>query len=783
MFAYRKKSTFLPALVIAGLLIFCGFSTLIAQQLEYASHPTRPFDFEQIRLELQVNPADSVVRGQATYTMKSLWDKTDKLIMDAHRIDIQRITVGNQNAQFELHNDSLIITFPRPLDTNQEAKMQIVYEASPGYAWQVCSNGTIFSSFFPERRAYLFPIIDNPHVTARFDLDIKVPDSLQVVTNGLMTARDTVEGSTRLCQWSTKNAIPVTDWGIAIGQFDHSSFNVNKDQITIYNAKGLLTENQRKTLLQTAEEQIQSIEKFIGGTFPFSSLNVIVLPDHRWEMKNYGAGYGYLFMNRGDLTAQLRRIIDAQWAGVKIRNSRFIEADPQILIQTWMANQLGQGETDTLSLHDSPPHNPSMYADFSVANWNRWLHYFRDSSDNHLRQILNEQMPKILKTQSGVFDWSDFNRLWYTSKGRWFDLPVPQNISRASRLAYQIDYNYKPANNNLQLIIKPVKGYSMELITLPLVLDGMNDHKLTTVTFSGVGDTLSVQAVSSLKNAYVQVPDSMNLSVNEYKPVSFWLYQLRTTNDTVQKLLAIKALGSVQQNPDLQLAMLDFLKNAKDSEIRTALIQSLGSLTSGATGTSQIFIDAASDSSDSMRTAAAVALERYPGNEQVISLLQHLVISDQSMIVRRKAVRSLQQVDQANHFLSFVKDLVSKNVAKPMADVILPELVQNGDTTAAVALAKRYVKEPGPYHIRLQSFRLLQKYNNLAGDWVPIVDQMIEDNDPRIRFLGWQQANKLAPNVKRAMIERYAPDENDARVINVIRGLKDNESRTIIKQE
>jgi hypothetical protein len=275
----------------------------------------------------------------------------------------------------------------------------------------------------------------------------------------------------------------------------------------------------------------------------------------------------------------------------------------------------------------------------------------------------------------------------------------------------------------------------------------------------------------------------MSITVQERKPMSFWMYQLRTTSDTEQKLRAIQGLGSVQQDPDLQLFLLDYMHKVKEPSVRAALIQSLGKLTSGATGTSQIFMDALSDSSDSVRAAAATALGRYPGNADVTNSLQQQVLSDKSMVIRKRAIQSLQQVDQANHFLSFVKDLVKNDMAESMGDVILPELVQNGDTTAALALAKRYVTESGPFPIRRQSFRLLKKYSNMVSDWTPIIENMIQDNDPRIRFMGWKYSNKLAPNVQNAMIESYAPDENDARVINIIRGLRDNESRTIIKQE
>ena len=783
MLTHQKKRTLLPASLIAGFIILFGFGSLFGQQLEYAAHPSRPFDFKQIGLELQINPADSVIRGKATYKLQSFWNDADRIVMDAHRIDVQRVLINKQPAQYELQNDSLIVDFPNPVGRNEIATMQIIYEASPLFAWQVSDSGTVFSSFFPERRAYLFPIIDNPWVTARFDVDFKVPDSLQVVTNGELVGKDTVRNGLRISHWSTDKAIPVTDWGFTVGKFDHSASKTGPVRVNVFSEEGIINADRRDSLIKTAVQQVSAASKLVDGAFPYESLNIVVLPDHRWEMKSYGAGYGYLFMNKGGLDAQLRRIVDAQWAGVKIRSSRFIDADLQIVLQAWMADSLDHGKPDTLSLEDSPPHHPSMYADYSISNWNRWLNYFRDSTNTRLREMLDQQVPKMLNVENGVFDWSDFDRIWYASRGQWFDLPVPPSIKKPTRLVYQMDYSYDASAGKLQLIVKPVHGYSMELITLPLVLDGSNGHKLTEVTFSGVGDTVSVQAVPSLKNAYIQIPDSMSVTVHEHKPMSFWMYQLRTSSDTEQKLRAIRGLGAVQQDPDLQLFMLDYLNKAKEPSVRAALIRSLGELTSGATGTSQIFMNALSDSSDSVRFAAVTALERYPGNSDVSSSLQHLVMGNQPPDIRKRAVQSLQQVDQADHFLSFVKDLVKNHMAESLGDVILPELVQNGDTTAALALAKRYVSEPGPFPIRWHSFRLLKKYSNMVGDWTPIIESMIQDNDPRIRFLGWQNSNKLASNVQNAMIGSYAPDENDARVINVIRGLKDNESRTIIKQE
>ncbi len=775
-------------LTFTALLLFmsCCWQPLFAQQLEYAAHPDRPFDFREIHLDLQINPADSVILGRADYRLKSFWDHTDRLILDAHRIDVQRITIDKQTAKFELHNDSLIIHFPQPVNAGREVTMQIVYEAEPDYAWQTTGAGLVFSSFFPERRAYLFPIIDNPHVLARFVTDITAPDSLQAVTNGRLSGEDTVRQGMRTSHWVTAHPIPVTGWGMVLGRFDQASASVDSSSVHLYVYQGLLTKMRRQKLVEDAVHQITAISAFIGDSLPFSPLNIVVLPDHRWEMKTYGAGYGYLFMNMGNLEAQLHRLIAAQWAGVRQRSSRFMGADSQIMLQAWLAARTGATSADTLSLRNSPSHDPAIYAAYSVKNWNRWLHYFQDSS-GYLRQIIDQQMPEMLNKRSGVFDWPDYERIWYRERGKWLRLPVPAQAGAYHpphhNIVYQVDYHYQSGAGKLSLYIRPVQGYSMELMTLPIIMTGADTRKRVNITFSGVGDTVSVQAVPSLKNVYMQVPDSLHMTLVEHKPVSFWLYQLRTNDNVARKLQAIRALGLEQQNPDLQLFLLDFLKHTQDPSLRAALIVSLGRVTNGATGTSQVFLKALSDSSDSVRAAAAGALSHYPGNDQVVSSLEQRVLGDPSRSVRVAALQALQQVDPADRYLVFIKELVREKKAEPMAAIILPGLIQNGDTTAALALAQKYVTNPGPFAMRWKSLKLLQQNKGTVDNWDTIITDMIQDNDPRIRFLGWIQANYLTDKEQQKLIGRYAPDENDARVINQIRKLKGNGSRTIIRQE
>ncbi|MDZ7680714.1 MAG: hypothetical protein U5J63_03120 [Fodinibius sp.] len=78
--------------------------------------------------------------------------------------------------------------------------------------------------------------------------------------------------------------------------------------------------------------------------------------------------------------------------------------------------------------------------------------------------------------------------------------------------------------------------------------------------------------------------------MDEYKPAPFLIHEFRNGTTVKQRAAAARKLGHHADNPDLQLAIKDFMSNETEPKVSAALLRSFADITNGATGTEQTFL-------------------------------------------------------------------------------------------------------------------------------------------------------------------------------------------------
>jgi hypothetical protein len=759
--------------ILLTLLIFSLPLTAYSQNRDYTSHPEIPFQYKNLDLKLDLELSQNLIKGEANYTLAPYLSHSKIVLMKAYRTDIRSVTVDGKQVDYDLRNDSLEINLPQAYPAGTNFKIKIIYEAQPRFGWHANSDGTYWTSLLPKTVAHIFPIFDHPRVSVKTKLHLIIPSGMDAVANGKLMGEKMIKSGWKEVSWNTVKPIPVTNISFSVGKFHHSETMFGVKTLRLYNEKGLLSKQERQRLLQTAYKTLQQVQNFLGVEYPFSALNIVVLSDNHWEERNYAASYCYLFVNSGDLTNQLQKAIYAQWFGVLQRSEQYGGAQPQLMYQGWLQWNLQHEIQKGWKKGGSPEAPQTLYDVYNNKEWERWQNYFKVTDDSDFNETLKETTPYLIAHQSGVMNWDDYARYWYKKTGQWFMIPILPEIKKQQKITYQLIYNYNETKRNLQIIVNPEIGKSKELITLPLVKTENQGLVRGNLTFSGMGDTLNEQVKGGLLNAAVQVPDTIPIQIQEKKPLSFWFYQLRKGSTVTEREQAAQALGTFKGDPDLQLALVDVLHKDPSPDVKVAVIHSLAEITNGASGTDQLFLKQLDSNNEKVKKAVIQALANYPGNDSAMMAVRGIINrSDVSPQLKRTALMTMQKINNGSEFRSFAKKFMSVDTTHIYTITVLNALIENGDTTYVDSLANSYLNPGYPYNLRKMSLNFVKKFDHNEQNWYTRVGTLIQDNDPRIRYIAWSLYKRLKKTQVAKLIKEQLPEEEDLRVHDKILSIR-----------
>lgn len=226
-----------------------------------------PVKFHSIQLTLNLGTPDSTIQGEVSYRISAQQAGVESLWLLARRTDVRTVRLNEEELEFSVKNDTLLIPLSGPLTAGTRHKLDVLYIASPNYGVHWWPKDHTWTSLRDGALASWVPVIPDSTILVTTDIQFIVPSGHQAISIG-----EPVEGST-LSHWRSTVPVPITSLMFASGPFLSVSSNV-------YTAKGI-------------DPSIVS-EDVLADT----TSRVIVLPDHRWEMvTSSGAGLDYEFLN------------------------------------------------------------------------------------------------------------------------------------------------------------------------------------------------------------------------------------------------------------------------------------------------------------------------------------------------------------------------------------------------------------------------------------------------------------------------------------------------------
>jgi len=133
--AYRFQSFIIFVILI---LFSLSCSALLAQPKmrsfladNKAGARERNFDTHHLIVELAFEPQKGLVKGKASLSFVALQQKTDTLFLDAPGIEFKTVQLDNEDVQYKLNANGIVIRPDAPLKWDSEHQLTMVYETKP----------------------------------------------------------------------------------------------------------------------------------------------------------------------------------------------------------------------------------------------------------------------------------------------------------------------------------------------------------------------------------------------------------------------------------------------------------------------------------------------------------------------------------------------------------------------------------------------------------------------------------------------------------------------------
>lgn len=743
------------------------------RSFDYEERPRLNFQFTEATIDLQLNPEEETITGSVEYRMKANINGVDSLSLQAAQLQIDSVLTQGQKIDFNLQDDEVRIALTDSSVIGEQYEVQVFYHGSPTFGLLKSAEGSMWTSLLPLSNRHWVPIADHPGVSFTSILSLTVPSEYAVAATGVQTDEEVLGNGNKRVTYRSGRRVPATALGFAIGQFNEEGISYGIKRINSYAEPRSVDANRQRELAQQAEQVIRQVEDATKVEYPFQRLQIIILNDHHWEQKPYGASTVFLYKNRGDLEHQLSRGIYAQWFGVYQREVQWSNAWPVNFFQTALHYNIND-EPVTLEKKHSPKTDLStVYDNFSIDNWNFWQQ-FKSWERPNLKQIAGRIIPELLTSGSGAFTPQQYADIWYRFSGQpAIDVPSFESAAdkdastEADSIRYRVDYNLAGNRQNLQLVFTAQQGVINETVSLPIEIVSGGGANASSVSFSGNADSTSISLPAGTQNVRIGVPSGRKLILDERKPVPFLLYQLRNAETTEARKKAAEQIGYHSDNPDLQLALNDFMDQSMEPEVEAALLRSFGDITNGATGTQKRFLDALNNENKQIRAAALEVLNNY-SEEAVTQQIKVIAESESDDELSNQALKIyLQRVD-STAALQFTNTLVQQDTVGTKAIEAIAALAEAGSTTKATELATFYIEPVYAYPVRKQALQILLANDTSKENWKKRTEMLLGDYDPRIRFFTIKNIGKIPGIDAQAILSSQIKEEYDARVVDAM---------------
>ena len=729
-------------------------------KFDYPSYPYQPFEFKHMNVSVTVEPELHLVRGVVTYSVYAKVDGIDEIAIQTSESAIDGVTINEKEVEFEIGDGKLNILLPDTTQEAEEMEVSITWQSNSAFGLYKDYEMNFWSSKNPLALQHWLPVFDYPGNELTFDARFIIPKNHELFFNGNLEGVEQIGENRKRVQWKSNKEVPVTGLGFALGNFLISEVTSGLTKIRLFSSETSLTEEERNELIRQASSLKKVIENTLSFEYPWEGLNIVVLPDNFWEEKTHGAGTIFLYRNLGPLSEQLQRGLYAQWFGEYQRTEQFLDFEnPSIeLLRTALHY--------SVSKEAAFIQNPDTL--FKVDRWNTWQHSFL-KEDPVFQQTARRSLSTIIQSMSGVIAFKEYADVWYEETGISWHFVSPEEIQSTSEnispLIYLLDVQYDEMNSELTLIFNQTSGNGEEIHDLVMTEFGFSDSISHEVNFTSKTDTLQFSLAPDVE--YLSF-ESGSFSIDQIEfgefPLFLLLNQLRSKR-SFNRVLAARLLQKKNGNPDLQLALNDVLVLETNFEVKAALLETMAVLTDGATGTEEQFLSGLQDQSEQIQVASLRALANYSENEGVKNAIRDKILLTENDQFFMQALKTYKLLANGEELINLTQQIQRRDTIGTKTLTAMNSTVEFDSNGTYVSLADDFLEKNHSYPVRKSALSFLLTYDNGTENWMKRMDALLEDKDPRIRFLALDAITLVDVSEAFRVLSSIKEEEYDIRVV------------------
>jgi aminopeptidase N len=204
--------------------------------------PDRPADVQHVRLALELDFEQEMVRGTASTTFVVLYEKVRTIALDAVALQIEKVALaGGQTLDYSVTDKQLIVTLDRPYTHGETFTVDVTYQARPRAGLHFVKPAPedptrpvqVFTYGQPRYHSHWFPCHDSPNDRATTEMIVTVPAELQTVSNGRLLST-TDNGATKTYHWRHDIPHAVYLMSLVAGDFAVVEDSYNGKPVTYY---------------------------------------------------------------------------------------------------------------------------------------------------------------------------------------------------------------------------------------------------------------------------------------------------------------------------------------------------------------------------------------------------------------------------------------------------------------------------------------------------------------------------------------------------------------------
>lgn len=754
--------------VISALILIFLFtaSSLSAQTFDYEKFPKLDFKTEHLKGDIRVT--DQVtIEGDIEYTIRFQIGNVDSLILNAVKMQVEDVVFNERTTDFEVVDDQLVVFIDEEIERNDPATVRIRYIAEPVFGLHQNYLGTIYSSLLPLASRHWLPGIDHPSLSFTTDLSITHPSARQVISNGRVEGSEVAAVDEETTRFRSRYPVTSASLFFAIGEYDQIVVENSNYSVIVSSEMPGIDEQEAETLASEVIELLEFFTDYTGADYPYSTVQILLLNDLKWEVRNYAGGIILADLNL-DLSDQVRYGVLGQWAGLLASAMQWSEPEAVQILKGYLANAAGM----ELNSDWEMPDTETLYNAFVINDLLKWRYYL--DSNPELNSVIGITIDNLFRSSGVQYDWASFSRILYDETGQpFFDKPEFTRPETEAEPEYRYLASMEWEEGEEEVLIRFIaEGDAIdELVTVTAIEYSLNESRQRTLDFTGSEEEVVLSVSAGIDNLQLKIAERDDVILEQEKPFMFWIYQVQNDENPDNRSEAAVGLRQYTDNPDLQLALLDILNIETNPQVYAEIIRTLSFATAGASGTEQVFLERASENQpEVIQAAAATALSAYSGNQQAISRLRSLAQNSEYEEVRRRSLEALADITESSSYRNIVETLMLRENLLYEVPYMLNLLAEAGERESAVRFSDTFLSREFPYSVRLSVLDLVLEYDQSARSWENRLQNLLFDRDPRMRYHAADALGRISDEAREELKERILADEFDERVYRKISG-------------